>query len=164
MANKIGVRGLAECEAVLNALPERLARTVVTSGLRAGATVIARIARNKVKANSSDTGALASKIGTKSAKPNGQGQARVSVGIRSGGLTLTPKGRTKPRRIVPRRTAHMVEFGTKHSAADPFMRPAGDEGAGEAVKRMAEVIGRGLDREATALATGKKSMLTGRKL
>lgn len=43
--------------------------------------------------------------------------------------------------------AHLVEFGTLHSAAQPFIRPAMDARAQDALNEMVEVLSKGLLRE-----------------
>lgn len=40
----------------------------------------------------------------------------------------------------------LVEFGTQHSAAQPFMRPAGEQGAQEATDVFIDQFGRAIDR------------------
>ena len=48
--------------------------------------------------------------------------------------------------------AHMVEEGTKHSAAHPFLRPAFDETAGEAIQILGDEIANGIVREVKRLS------------
>lgn len=49
---------------------------------------------------------------------------------------------------------HFLEFGTRHSAAKPFIRPALDEKADEAFQAMGRALARGMAREARKLAGG----------
>jgi histone H3/H4 len=51
---------------------------------------------------------------------------------------------------------HLVEFGTVHSAAKPFLRPAVDESAQAAIDKLAENLWKGIAREAEKLATKAK--------
>lgn len=156
----VDIRGARELEALLRELPDRLARSVVTGGLRAGATVIARAAKEKAP---EDTGSLKSKIGV--GRPRTvDGKRSVPVAVKGGVIRAVPKDRKKARKIVPARTAHLVEFGSERLPARPFMRPALDEAGPRAIARIAEVMSRGVDREARALASGKKSFRTGRRI
>lgn len=152
--------GAAEIEEVLKQLPDRLARQVTGQALRAGGAIIVKHAKQKLASNGSiDTGALQKAVTVKSGQ-----QGKAQVGIRRISMTVTRKGRSKPEKVSPARYAHLVEFGTKHSAAEPFLRPALDEGGEEAIRKIGEMMGRGAEREARALATGKKSTITGRKV
>lgn len=155
---KSTIIGARELEDALKKLPERLAKTVVQGGMRAGGTVIAKRAKQNLEANGSvDSRALLTKVGVRSSK----GKARV--GILTGEVTVTRKGRSKPEVVAPARYAHLVEFGSRAIPAEPFMRPAADEGAEEAVRKIGEVMARGVEREARAIASGVKSATTGRR-
>ena len=50
------------------------------------------------------------------------------------------------------RRAHLEEFGTRHSAAHPFMRPALDTKANEALSEMGDELAKGIADEAAKLA------------
>lgn len=52
--------------------------------------------------------------------------------------------------------AHLVEWGTRHSRARPFARPALDRTGGEIIKKMGLELGKRVEREAQRLA-GKYS-------
>lgn len=51
-----------------------------------------------------------------------------------------------------------AEFGTAHQAATPWMRPAVDEGALEALNRMGENLGKSIEREAARLAQKHRAL------
>ncbi len=55
-------------------------------------------------------------------------------------------------KVPASRHAHLVEFGTKHSDAQPFFRPAMDRKAGEALDEMKVTLAAGLIQEARKLA------------
>ena len=48
--------------------------------------------------------------------------------------------------------------------AEPFLRPALDEGGDEAIRKIGQTMGKGVEREARALASGKTSFLTGKRI
>jgi HK97 gp10 family phage protein len=139
------VLGAAEVEKLLRQLPERLAKNVTINSLRAGGRVIAAGMKSRVPVR---TGALRNSITVSSAKKATKGRSNVVVGFK------------KP---VSRR-AHLTEFGTEHSRAEPFIRPTIDQDGEEAIKVIGEALGKGVEREAAALAGGKKSFVTGRKI
>ena len=164
MANKF-VIGAKEIEDLLKRLPERVAKNVTVGGLRAGAAIIARQARRNVRASPSiDTQRLVRSITSRTIKRPKRGQAVVAVGV-SRRLTMeVRKGRKKPMRVRPSKYAHLVEFGTEHSPAEPFLRPALDEKGEEAIAKIGQVMGKGIAREARKLARGKTSFITGRRI
>lgn len=157
--------GAKEIEALLKQMPERIAKKVTVGALRAGAGVIARQARANVRANPSiDSGLLARNITSRARKRSKKGAAVVSVGIARKAAQVVRKGRTKATKASPSRYAHLVEFGTEHSRAEPFLRPALDEKGSEAIARIGEAMGKGIAREARKLAQGKTSFVTGRRI
>ena len=76
-------------------------------------------------------------------------EARRLVPVRSGALrrsitTTTPEKSMRPHtkqvfvgfKPPTSRRAHLTEFGTRHSSAKPFLRPALDSRAGDAIREM----------------------------
>lgn len=151
------ISGLKEIEEVLKKLPENMAKRATYGALRAGAAVIAKAARAKVKANPSiDSGLLEKNITSRARRRSKKGSAVVSVGIHRKAAQVVRKGRKKPVKVVPSRYAHLVEFGTEHSPAEPFMRPALDEQVGVAAEKVKEGLARAVEREARKLASGRR--------
>lgn len=151
------VIGAADIEAVLIRLPERIAKNVTTTALMAGGRVLA--AGINERAPKGKTGKL-----SRSAMPKrGKVAGKVEVGFR------TPRsGGHSP-------VAHLIEFGTgprKHKSgkfvgavpAQPFIRPAIDQDGSKVIAAIGKSMGAGVAREAGALAKGKKSFVTGRKI
>lgn len=103
----------------LNAIPEKMKKKIMKPAMKKGASVIAKRAKKKVKRRS---GMLQRAIRYDATK-EGDGIAYVSTKL---------EGTYKGKRVKPRRYAHLVEKGTKRSAAHPFMRPALNEGRAEA--------------------------------
>ena len=126
------VFGAKEIERMLRQLPEKVARKVVVGGLRAGARVLVKGMKARVPGR---TGKLKQSITVSSAAKVTKGRGLVAVGFK------------KP---VSRR-AHLTEFGTEHSPAKPFMRPALDQDGPQAISKVGEFLGKGIEREARKL-------------
>lgn len=144
----VGVKGAAEIEALLKKLPDQVARRVVQSALRSGGTLIAKEAKAQLR--SVDTGLLKSKIGVRGKK------GKAQVGILSGGQTVTRKGASKPQFARPTKYAKFIEFGTPTVPANPFMRPALDAKSVEAIRKIGEQMGKGVEREALKMAVRRR--------
>lgn len=123
------VLGAPEIEALLKSLPEKVAKRLMLNGLRAGGRVVAKGMRERVPKR---TGNLAKSITVSSAAKVTKGKAHVVVGFK------------KP----TSRRAHLTEFGTEHSQAKPFIRPALEEDGEKAIRQIGEIVARGLVREA----------------
>jgi HK97 gp10 family phage protein len=165
MATTMRLSGNRELETLLRKLPDRLAKNVTFAALRAGARIVQKAAQTNLIGNGSvDTGALvaAQKISTR--RRSRKGAAVVAVGTDKLVRMALRKGRSKTIKINPRNYAHLVEFGTEHSAAKPFMRPAMDQNGEAALVKILEMSAKGIEREAAALAGGRKSFATGKKI
>lgn len=152
------VPGLAALSQMMADLPQKLAKTVVRGGLRAGAVVLQQEARSLVPEK---TGALRKSI-------------KVSTGIKNGNVYSRVRAGDKTAFY-----AHMVEFGTgahkinaksggflsingrlvrsaSHPGArsKPFMRPAMDGRAAQALDAMSDYLTERLDREITKIKAG----------
>lgn len=152
------IEGLAELDRMLKELPAKLEGTVVRGGLRAGATVLQKAARELAPVR---TGKLRASI-------------KVSTGIRNGRVYSRVRAGGKDAYY-----AHMVEFGTaahviqgkrggwlniggrwalkvNHPGAmmKPFMRTAVDGFQGEAVSAMADYLRERTPREIAKLKSG----------
>lgn len=140
MATTFGIKGAKEMEALLKELGPNVARKVAQQGALAGAKVIAEEAKRLVPVR---TGELQASIVAVADKENNRWWDKVGAVI---GFLKPTSGR-----------AHLVEFGFtaeggKQVAARPFIRPAMDSQAGEALNAMGRVMAKGIEREATKLA------------
>lgn len=125
---------------------ERLASTavrnrVVRRPLSAALTPINRAAKSNVPVH---RGFLKKSIGKKvKAYPGGVWGA---VGPRVGGQFehVDERGR----RHVPANYAHLAEFGTQHSRAYPFLRPAMDSNRQKALTILRTGVGKNIEKEA----------------
>jgi HK97 gp10 family phage protein len=121
--------GFKELEAKLKTLGPRVARNVGARALRAGAKPIVVAAKEAVPVR---TGKLKKSIRNASSKPPSRDALEIAIGVR-------------PTRS---RIAHLIEFGTDHSPAQPFLRPALDQKAAEAIDAMKQRLWEGIQLEA----------------
>jgi len=149
-AVNIEISGVRNILSALDRLPDALRKSAETAVLRAGAKPIEKAA--KVNAGKTkDTGLLKKSIGLRVAKVKGVTSARVGPrkGMRQE-VTRTDKrtGRKYKEIADPNNYSHLVEYGTSHSPAKPFIRPAIDSAQGETLNAMAA----GLDKHLTKVA------------
>lgn len=129
------IEGARELEKLLKELGSQLASKVGDQAVRAAARIVADEARRLVPVR---TGDLRDSIAVKIERRSKGADERVAiVGQKRPGSSL----------------AHLTEFGTSKAPAQPFMRPALDAKADEALNEMGKVLGRGIEREAQRLAT-----------
>ena len=127
----IKMTGMRELNRAFKRLPGELKKGGEKAVLRAGAKPINVAAKSRAPVGS---GLLKKSIGTNVKKVDGEVTARV--GPRSGWKKeVTRDGR----QVVsdPNKYSHLVEFGTSHSAARPFIRPAVDSTRNQVVGAMA---------------------------
>lgn len=152
----IRIEGLDDVLAALKALPDSITKNAAPFAMRKGANVIAKEAKARARVR---TGNLQKRIAVRKRKRRPPGVALAySVGV-LGGASAT-YGNTKGNRrkgIVGQKyqkesTAYywrFLEFGTEKLAAKPFLRPAFDSKAEEAVKAIADGFRTGLTRAVT---------------
>jgi HK97 gp10 family phage protein len=106
------VEGLKECEEALNALPLATTKNVLKRAMMAAAQPVVATAAARVKKR---TGKLGRSI-------------TVSTKLSRRQRRATPKDSSVEVYVGagPLPHAHMLEFGTVHSAPEPFLRPAID--------------------------------------
>ena len=134
MQTDFKLSGGKEMEALLKQIGPELANKIGDQALRAGAREIIKEAKALVPVR---TGKLRDSIVLDAVgRRNADGERAIYIGFK------------KPHSA----RAHLAEFGTRHSAARPFMRPALDTKAGDALEAMRKTLARGLSREARKLA------------
>lgn len=133
MVEVSGIKGGAAMARVLRALPGKIEGRLLANAVRAGARVVRKAAKARVPVK---TGKLRDSLMVKKVRQRQSSSVLVIVGPK------WPEGAH----------GHLVEFGTKHSAAKPFLRPAFDEKAGEALDKIGDTLGRGIERAAAKLA------------
>jgi HK97 gp10 family phage protein len=144
MSGTISVTGIGSLQRALNRLPDELQKGGESAALRGGAKPITKAARAKAP---QDSGQLRKSIGYNVKTIKGKRTARV--GARKGWKAeVTRNGRTVT--ADPSKYIHLVELGTSHSAAQPFIRPAVESTRGEVINAMADgldkYIGRAIKR------------------
>jgi len=128
------IEGAAEMDRLLKELGPRAASRAADRALRAGAKPIVQRAKELVPV---DTGDLRDSITVQIERQRGASEKRVAL-----------VGFTKP----TSRRAHLTEYGTAHSPAKRFMRPALDEQHSSAFGEMGRVLADAINREAERLA------------
>jgi HK97 gp10 family phage protein len=135
-------------------LPAALRASAETAVLRGGAEPIAKAAKRKAR-QAKDSGLLSQSINARIKKIKG-GSKIAFIGPRSirKEVTRTNKktGRKYKEIADPSKYSHLVEYGTSHSAAIPFLRPAIDEKESECIGNMADALDTHLTRVAARLA------------
>jgi len=162
--------GFKELEAALLKLPAEIAKTVEADVLREGMKPVLKASR-AISAGISDTGLLAKSIGLTvrrvRRKMQYQNRYTARVGARTGfrkeverTSTFTDKNgntvtRTRKEVADPTKYAHLVEYGTSHSAAKPFIRPALQSAESQIVEGMAKGYAKGFEKAVRKLRTRK---------
>lgn len=134
------MQGLSQMQRSLNQLPNNLREKALANASAAGARVIRKEAKRLVPTR---TGQLKDNI-------------VVSKSFRHRGRKIRLKGVVVIGiRGVARKYAHLVEFGFSRGSPKPFMRPAFDNKAPEALRAMAEKLSTEIAKQAKKL-TGWK--------
>lgn len=141
----------------LNSLPDSIRGRVEKAMLRGGGVPIRKAAKRHA-AKSKDTGLLQKSIGlsVKTIK----GVTSVRVGPRSMRQTVTRTNKKTGKKYQeiadPNKYSHLVEYGTAHSPAKPFIRPAIDETQDQILDAMALALDKHLTRHAAKARKLKK--------
>lgn len=134
---KIKLDGFGHLERALKTIGPRAARRVGAKAMRVAAQVIVDMAKVLAPVR---TGALEESITSAPQRSNVQRELKIQIGF-------------KP--PVSAR-AHFTEYGTRHSAAHPFMRPALDARGRAAIAVMGHELWKGIAAEAAKAPKGKK--------
>lgn len=154
---KIELSGIKEIQAALSQLHPKLMRSAEKAVLRAGAEPIKKAAKIYAE-RSRDSGILIKSISVNVKTIKGVTDARIgpSTGERQVVTRKNKKTGKKTVRIAnPNKYSHLVEYGTSHSAAKPFIRPAIDSAQGETFDAMAK----GLEHHLTKTLAKVKSKI-----
>lgn len=141
----IKISGLAELQALLDELPAKIEANVVRGGLRAAAKVVETEARRLCPVGK--TGALRDSIHVSMRSKHG----RISATIKAGGAKAfyahmveygTARHWIKPKNRKSLFVAGLMKEAVDHPGAkkEPFMRPAIDGKASEAIDAMASYM------------------------
>lgn len=149
---KLEFKGIRELARNLERLPDKLQKSAEKAVLRAGAVPIRKAAKRNA-AKSKDTGLLMKSIGLSVKKVKGITSARVGPRSMRQVVTRTNKRTGKKRQEIadPNKYSHLVEYGTAHSAAKPFIRPAIDQSQEEILSAMSTGLDKHLTRQVAKL-------------
>lgn len=137
---RIKVEGLAELGAAMRSLSSDVQKKIARAATNAGAQAIRKIAVTKAP---KDTGNLRKNIIVKRIPPNETNLASQHiVTVRQGRLT----DRQKERGLEDAFYAKFVEFGTVKMSAQPFLRPAFDQGKEPAVQAIKQRLKARIDK------------------
>lgn len=146
---RVRVTGLAEARAQLADLGEAVEMRV----LRRATTAAGGVIKNKIVAGAKrveDSGLLADSI--RMHVKVDRKLAKVQVHIRPAGKPVMvaqtgPDGVKREKRTRASAYAHLVEFGSKHVPARPFVRPAVESTEAERNAAFTREVEKGIDKE-----------------
>jgi HK97 gp10 family phage protein len=151
MIPTVKVDGLKELQRALSKLPVELQRASETNALREGMKPVLKTARAKAP---TDTGLLKKAMGLTVRK--GKNGITARVGARTGfkgrslGFKMVKRGKLKGQMTErfqdPSYYSHLVEYGTSHSAAKPFIRPAVENNTLEITAGLAKGYEKGMEK------------------
>lgn len=170
------IQGLREVKAAFQALPQ-IVREHLNDATELTLRELVRHAKiNLERSPSIRTRALLNNVGWTLNRKSGRGKAGVSSGSTTlsnsvmggigrsivrvkgiviagrGGSALTSQGATL---IRPSRYAHLVEFGTRHASAEPFMMPAAESQKQPYLERC-RAQGPKIERDAARIGGGER--------
>lgn len=135
---RVKVLGLKQLRKELLEVPEKLRRKALRSAQTRASRIIITEARSRVPVR---FGLLKKSLGRKSKTYRKSGTVVSVIGPRKGFKTQRVGG---SKYDDPVRYAHLVEYGTRHSAAKPFLRPAWDHNRDRIMREQVEAIRRAL--------------------
>lgn len=156
MASTITLKGFDKLEAMLQALPDEVARKVAEQSVRKGATIIQREAQARAPVQEGDRvhRISTSKRAKKFSKGRRPGFLKASILVRLN-RALATAASPLVYSIGWSRDAYYgmwQEFGSRHQAARPFLRPAADSKFEEAVAVIGSDMGPRIEAAAKKLA------------
>jgi HK97 gp10 family phage protein len=141
MVPTVKVTGIQGLRTALNRLPVELQRATAAKALREGMKPVLKAARANA-GKSKDSGLLQKSLGLNVRK--GKNGLTARVGPRSGFKKMVHRKGKGMELANPVKYAHLVEYGTSHSAAKPFIRPAIDSSTEAINTKLAEGYEKGL--------------------
>lgn len=145
--SQIEIDGLKDLQRRLTKLPERIERNIMSAAVRAGANEIKKAAVQRLGGKKTDI------VVKKSRAPKGTTKYTIGINAKKFYLYFREFG-TKPHVIKSKKlmTDGTFVYGrvVQHpgQSAKPFMRPAFDESAHNAILAMKKKIGQRLEKEA----------------
>lgn len=147
----VRIEGLAELRKSVEKLTEGMRRRVYRGAVKAAGKVVTDAAKERVPRR---TGTLAASVVARASSKPALGLFGVKVTVRGGkdasGRVAHRKGNQgkayKPDAVE--RYYRFQETGTKHHAAQPFLKPALEGSAGQVLEVLKRELGAGIEREA----------------
>lgn len=148
---EFNISGLDELQTKLKTVTNELQHKSGRAALRKAANLIAKTARQKArKIDDPDTGrSIAKNVGVRWSRQmfRRTGNLSFRIGVLGGGqFSATAPGNPDTGAKGPTPHWHLVELGTRHAAAQPFLRPAGIEKAEAAADLFVREYGKALDK------------------
>ena len=152
-AQGVRLHGAREMEAVLKQLPDYIAKRVVVGALRQAAQPILDEARRLAPVGQESKGRVRLRR-TKSGKVSISNYGKLKLNLR---IVNVPDKKTEHSATVAVSVGKafwgmFLEFGTRHMLKQPFMRPAFEAKKFEALNRLGEALGEGIEKAAKKLA------------
>ncbi len=148
-AGSLTFEGGKELEKALGTLGVKVQRKVLKSTIRDAAKPMWKTARAKVARL---TGLLAISLGIKTIAYKRGGTVASVIGARASfkgkKAQSIREGSSRAARAKPSKYAHLVEFGTKHSPPQPFMRPSFNQNHRKALRIIIVQAWAGIRKEA----------------
>lgn len=143
------VSGLVEIEKLLMQLPDKPAKKALDAGLRAGGNIIKKEAIDRAPVLKGGPRVVTYRGKKRLLIP---GLLKKSIVVSSDGIGQNGINfKVKVTKLAF--YAHFVEWGTKKMAAQPFMRPALESKANEAIDKMRNITAKRIEAEAMKLAS-----------
>lgn len=152
MSNDISLKGGRELQAFLNSLPAKMEASIMRAALRAGAKVVLEDAKERLTANGSvDSAKLRDSLRVSTRSRRGQVSATIKTSVYYARFVEfgTQQHEIKPRRRKSLFLAGVAREAVKHPGAGdkPFMRPALDTSAPQALAAVGDAIRKRLTKQ-----------------
>lgn len=141
---QVSIEGLDDLKKAFDQLPGKVGVKASSKAVREGAKVIQKAARAKVPV---DTGNLKKSISVKILNQK-RDALEVAALIGPGAGYFSKRGKNAGKRVNDGFYGFFVEYGTKDTKPQPFMRPAFDENRVAAQQAILDIIGEAIESEA----------------
>lgn len=142
------VRGIDELERTLTALPQKMAATILVTATSDGAKVLQDEISARAPVRSDGRQKSLGKLSLKARLP---GFLKANIGRRRAPADSSTSVKYVVGVLRSAFYAVFDEYGTRHQAARPFVRPAVESTADRVVAKMGDSLQHGLDRAGSDL-------------
>lgn len=149
----VRITGAKEMEAALRQLPDYIAKKVVVSALKEAAQPILDEARARAPVGQESKGRVRLRRSKKGKVTiSNYGKLKLDLKIVTVPAKLTAYSATVAVTVGKAFWGMFLEFGTRHQRKTPFLRPAFEAKKMEALNRLGQALGRGIEQAAEKLA------------